>query len=255
MAGIPFVAYQQHRAAKQYRAHRAEYCSALTVPSEQKKACEEEGTSAKDYLPWWYELITWPGGVETWAIIGTGVVIGWQGYETRKAAEAARIAGEHALTQATAAVNAARARILFRVEHPTAEQHERGEIVVLARNYGATPGEIIKVAWGYLILLPSIMPPLDAEMNGFGGESTHPRWIAKEYEPPLGIVHRFSIQTVFRSQWAEIRSSRSVFWVFGYVKYRDGISSKERESRFCYKWNISGFGLMQGGPQEWHVHT
>ena len=88
LAGIPLVAYQQHRAAKQYRAHRAEYCSTLVATPEQKEACEEEGTSAKDYLPWGYELFGWPEGVTTWAIIATGFFIAWQAVETRKAAAA-----------------------------------------------------------------------------------------------------------------------------------------------------------------------
>jgi hypothetical protein len=88
VAAIFFVAYQQHNAAEKYKCHRAEYCASLLATAEQKKACIEEGANAHDYLPWGYELFGWPEGITTWAIIATGFVIGWQAWETRRAAEA-----------------------------------------------------------------------------------------------------------------------------------------------------------------------
>lgn len=96
VAIVLFVAKQQHHAAEQYKNHRAEYCSTFFRTPEQQKACVEERTNAGDYLPWWYELVRWPGGITTWAIILTGFAITWQSSETRKAAsasaESARIA-------------------------------------------------------------------------------------------------------------------------------------------------------------------
>jgi hypothetical protein len=86
---ITFVAYKQHDAVEKYRRHHQEYCSALVASAEQTKACTEEGTSAKDYMPWGYELVAWPDGITTWAIIFTGFAIVWQSWETRKAGEAA----------------------------------------------------------------------------------------------------------------------------------------------------------------------
>jgi hypothetical protein len=89
IALVSFVAYKQHSAAEEYKHHRAEYCAALgSASAEQKKSCIEERASAQDYLPWGYELFRWPDGITTWAIIATGFVIGWQAWETRKAAEA-----------------------------------------------------------------------------------------------------------------------------------------------------------------------
>jgi hypothetical protein len=62
-----------------------------------KIACKEEGASAKDYLPWWFELFRWPEGITTWAIIATGFVIAWQAYETRRATEATESSAAAAL--------------------------------------------------------------------------------------------------------------------------------------------------------------
>ena len=87
--GIVFVAHKQHDAAEKYKRHRAEYCSALGSTPQQKKECIEKRTSARDYLPWGYDLVGWPEGITTWAILLTLGAIIWQSSETRKAARAA----------------------------------------------------------------------------------------------------------------------------------------------------------------------
>jgi hypothetical protein len=91
IAAILFVAHKQHRATQEYKAHREEYCSSLgSNTPDQTKECREEGNSASDYLPWGYNLISWPEGITTWAIIFTGFFIALQALETHKAAEATR---------------------------------------------------------------------------------------------------------------------------------------------------------------------
>jgi hypothetical protein len=90
VAAVFFVASQQHHASEKYKAHHEEYCAAVEHTAEQNKACEEEGASARDYLPWGYILVSWPEGITTWAIIFTGFAIVWQSWETRRAAEVAR---------------------------------------------------------------------------------------------------------------------------------------------------------------------
>lgn len=88
IAAVLLVAHKQHRAAEEYGHHRADYCAGLVATPEQKKACEEEAKNARDYLPWGYELISWPDGITAWAIIFTGFFIASQSYETRRAANA-----------------------------------------------------------------------------------------------------------------------------------------------------------------------
>lgn len=84
------MAYKQHDASERYKRNRAEYCSTLVGTAEQKKSCTEETASARDYLPWGYELVAWPEGIGAWVLILTGAAIGWQSWETRKSAQAAR---------------------------------------------------------------------------------------------------------------------------------------------------------------------
>jgi hypothetical protein len=101
---ILFVSYQQHCATEKYKRHRQEYCAAFMALEDQKIACEEEGTSARDYLPWGYELLIWPEGITTWAIILTGLAIFWQSNETRKSADAAKQSAAAARISADIAV-------------------------------------------------------------------------------------------------------------------------------------------------------
>jgi hypothetical protein len=85
---VSCVAYEEHRAADEYKHHRAEWCSANFTTAQQKEACKEEKTDAQDYVPWEVAIISWPVGITAWAVLGTLVVIGWQSNETRRAANA-----------------------------------------------------------------------------------------------------------------------------------------------------------------------
>jgi hypothetical protein len=129
-----FMAYQQHRAADKYKNHRAEYCSALTATAEQKKACIEERTSARDYLPWRYELFSWPEGITTWAIILTGFAIAWQSYETRKAAESMVVGTK-------ASIEAQRARIVLEntIDKPSSHSEPSNGVSTFRRRIWGRP--------------------------------------------------------------------------------------------------------------------
>ena len=147
--GIVFVAHKQHDAAEKYKRHRAEYCSALGSTPQQKKECIEKRTSARDYLPWGYDLVRWPEGITTWAILLTLGAIGWQGWETRKVAEATR---DSICTQVKAlriAINTERPYLVISVESPTPDA-----FVFMAKNEGSTPAKI-KSIWNKPILVPT----------------------------------------------------------------------------------------------------
>jgi hypothetical protein len=128
IATIFFVAYKQHRAAEKYKAHREEYCSSIIATTEQKKSCEEEGASARDYLPWGYELVAWPEGITTWAIILTGFAIAWQSWETRKSARATR----------DAIILQHRPKIVVRSLTLVRDKSSNFEVVLVIRNSGST---------------------------------------------------------------------------------------------------------------------
>ena len=124
VAAILLVAYKQHNATEEYSRHRAEHCATLSTASEDKKGCQEEGKSARDYLPWGYILVSWPEGITTWAIILTGVAIAWQSHETRRSAKATEISTIQAGRAYAVARNREKPRVSVTVDdtdlgHPT----------------------------------------------------------------------------------------------------------------------------------------
>ncbi len=154
--GVLFVAHEQHRATEKYKAHRAEYCATLSASTEQKKACEEEGASAKDYLPWWYVLVAWPDGIAAWGLLLTLGAIAWQAVETRRAAGASADSAKAALEQAKIARQAL--RLQFRpklgVRSISLEESENSfHVKVVIANRGGLPAYIhggdITLSWLY----------------------------------------------------------------------------------------------------------
>jgi len=84
---IVFVTYIDHQATDKYQRICQEKVAKVPLrPGEQNLSDAQKCQDPKQYMPWWYVLISWPEGIGGWALLGTGFVIAWQSYETRKAA-------------------------------------------------------------------------------------------------------------------------------------------------------------------------
>jgi hypothetical protein len=91
VGAIVFVTYGEHNAAEKYKAGCEEqFARTSASPSKKDPSGTEECKDPKDYLPWWYILLSWPEGIAGWIVIGTGFAIVWQGWETRRAADATK---------------------------------------------------------------------------------------------------------------------------------------------------------------------
>jgi hypothetical protein len=91
VGAIVFMTYEEQRAAVEYERACQEGIALVGTSASKKQASgTEECQGPKKYMPWWYILVAWPEGITTWAIIGTGFVIAWQSYETRKSAQIAK---------------------------------------------------------------------------------------------------------------------------------------------------------------------
>jgi hypothetical protein len=236
----------------------------LVATVEQKKACIEERASARDYLPWRYELFSWPEGITTWAIIATGFAIFWQAMETRRAAVATKKAAEAALLNAQAVINAERGRLLFEIEKKLDERHRgTGIFTIFATNYGRTPAEIL----GYA-------PPTETVV-----ESTDKLPVPPQYEPEIAPIKRFlapsercAVAQVAPGSFKHTMAAMKVATesgvsvndqsriAFGEIRYTDGISDQARHSRYCLRLerfpfsNIGG-SLVPSGPPEYNECT
>jgi len=81
-----FVARGQHAAREKYEAARTKDCVALAISPEEKRACDKDAQSRKDYSHWWDTLVAWPDGITTWALLATLIGIIWQARATAETA-------------------------------------------------------------------------------------------------------------------------------------------------------------------------
>ena len=95
--------------ARAETATRAEYCR-----------------DPSSYMPWWYLLVAWPEGVTVWALLATLAAIVYQGYQTRRAADAAAESSDAAFRQIQMMKDKERARIEVKATGLEV-QHEAGD--------------------------------------------------------------------------------------------------------------------------------
>jgi len=240
---VSFMAYQQHRAADKYKNHRAEYCSALTATAEQKEACIEERTSARDYLPWGYELFSWPEGITTWAIILTGFAIAWQSYETRKAAESMVIGTK-------ANIEAQRARVVIentidKLSHGS--EPFKWSFDFSAKNMGPTEADVFEICECTEVLSRADFKDV------LTGKVADPkeRPLAESFKITGGGSSPFGradgdIRSVHQSH--EAGRPETVFLVYyGWIRYRDFAGGVHRR-KFFYSYSPRAMKFFQSGP-------
>jgi hypothetical protein len=206
--GIVFVAYKQQDAAEKYKRHRAEYCESLGSTSQQKKECIEKGTSATDYLPWGYELVRWPGGITTWAIIATLFVIGWQSFETKNAARAA-------LLNAKALINAERPWIVMVIEPQTT----MGGFAVHVKNKGRTPARVVAAYMGWVAVEGISNLPQDPPYGP--GSLMQDRMVVADETVWAVWFHREMMRKDLGGDFEKALDGKRQIFVFGKVLYRD----------------------------------
>jgi hypothetical protein len=93
IGALTLMTYEEHKSSDKYQRDCQSHVPAVPSTRSRDSANRtDECQDPKKYMPWWYVLIAWPDGIGAWAVILTVIVISWQSYETRKAAEATEIA-------------------------------------------------------------------------------------------------------------------------------------------------------------------
>jgi hypothetical protein len=219
--------------------------------------------------PWWYQFLTWPGGITTWAILLTLEAIAWQSFETYRSAQAARKAAEASLRLTEHTEKAERAWLIIRSSMdgyvPGVDDDLRYWWAL--ENVGDLPARIIETQCLYeivqddpLLKLPSVPRyPDPIILNGF---LIPPRRIAdyhtflRRWNDGHPVVKGEIDNAVIQALQMERRWLR----VYGYVQYFDGMSDEPKESRFCdyYVWPLgtrppraTGFRPLIGAPSEY----
>jgi hypothetical protein len=192
-----------------------------------------------------YGFVTWPGGIQNWAIILTLEVVAWQSYETYRSAKAAARGIE-------IQERGQRAWLVIRSAmkdcEPLADPQLRFWWTI--ENRGNLVGQIIETQCRYELveydpardLPPSPIYPAPILLARFLIPPEKPQeYFAGLYgEDGRIVVPPLPIEDIGR-----INGGTLHLRVYGYVKYIDGLE-KERESRFIEYYAVSSNSSVRG---------
>lgn len=187
----------------------------------------------------------------SWCLVIVGIitafVIGWQSWETRKSAEAASL-------NVQALVNAERARIGFEVD-------EMGRSFRIdAKNTGKTACRIVYARGFTKTLAGNEELPSDPCYIDYPDDNSE--WIGPGEKFDImtapdryGLVADLSDIELCR----RIRDKQSKLWIFGCIRYFDGVSEDKREKRFCFSTSVNDDSLetcmFPAGPEQYRMDT
>lgn len=241
-----YVSNQSHRTWQQYEEKCYGPNKSAPPPGSYSEDCDKGADSAARHLPAWYRAFSWPEGVTAWAILLTLFTISEQTNQTRRAAEATFLSAQ-------ALVNAERARIGFDVSKMGRSFQIDG------KNNGKTSARIM-YAHGFTKILahgedlpsvPSYIGAPDDSSEWIGPGETFDLLIATDR---YGLFADLSEVPLCE----RIRDKKAVLWVFGCIRYFDGVSSEERERRFCFATSVDSdleTYLYHAGPDAYRCET
>jgi hypothetical protein len=129
-------------------------------------------------------------------------------------------------------------------------------VTFTARNWGRSPAEITfyTVQTNFLGTLDSL-PPNPRSLTG--GEFTHHQWLppGKHIDIYLSSVEN---TPEFENQefWDQFMNSERIIVYVGTVRYRDAMTQRMHETRFCYWMGCTtGEDLQMGGPAGYNRMT
>jgi len=229
VGAIALVVAKQHAAAEEYKADRERYCAAFSHSEEQRVGCTEENASAKDYLPWWYILVSWPEGITVWAIIGTGFVIAWQSHETRRSANAAL---QSVKLEREEFISTFRPRIRVRLI-VLEERGGKTKISLNIVNVGDTEAHVTE---GDAVLTHNFSTFDDNVV--INGEKISPRTL-KAGESVIHQIDLGEIGSTTARMVTQEHSANGTFECKGIIRYRDGNGTTritEWRREYCPQW-------------------
>jgi hypothetical protein len=179
---------------------------------------------------WWSDSNWWLVIVAT----GTAGFIGWQSWETRKAAVAGTKAAQAALVSAQATVNLERPWIFVR-----AESYGYQRFKFIAENRGRSPADIVGFADEWLVV-DDVLKWFDSGVPDYHLRTVSPHHLllAGEGGFQCGACNVGDIKSM-RKDVDQINSGELLFIMYGKVVYYDVLNRTEppHETRFCFTWN------------------
>jgi hypothetical protein len=187
----------------------------------------------------------------------TGLVIGWQSFQTKNAAKAA-------LLNAQAVINAERAWVVMIIEQD--EEFPRS-FRVKAKNCGSTPAMIVAASQQWCVIENATEMPEEPQYGHgkrfaegvflFPGESQAMMEFGRDHlrMPPIGY------EPTREDDFQRVKEGQGSCIVFGNVVYRDILSSScdlEHETRWCSLFKLGDAGdelILTRGRDGYTKHT
>lgn len=220
----------------------------------------QKAENSKPDPTWWHVFFAWPEGITALLLLLTLVVITWQAWETRKAAEASSESARAALLSAHANVNAERAQLLFVVKKEKGPRPGQAIFDIWVKNFGKTPARLVGwrqqkelfVADAKNLPIPPVYEGLYATESYLIPEG---EILVASFSPaePSNVSHRTAVSEAENIGFHEVQVI-----VYGQVEYLDGINPHNRQiSRYCFRFQREPFRNIGGsiepcGPPEYN---
>lgn len=242
---IVLVTCKNQYTAQQYQADGQENSLPASVPLAHGSESKDRTKTGYSTPSCWQILLAWPQGITTWAILFTLFVIGWQSWETARAASAAERTTAHLIASE-------RAWILVAGVNLTAGASDapEGDMQVFvqcsAKNEGRSPGRVLgmKALWA----TGPISDPgqtWDESLYETVGFIT-PRWVML---PGKYTALHFAIPGYLATPGQPIKASigtGEALFIHGVIRYWDMFSEQDRFTQFCYRWREEVPGKKAG---------
>jgi hypothetical protein len=237
IAGMMLSQQPNSNPAKQQTAEAANtQQNASVAGKKQPEAGSDHATKSNDSSPAWYTSPEWAAVVV--AAIGIGI-IGWQSWETRKAANATKDGVDMQISKE-------RARVRIIANEPGLYPPPAGAWVRWTlENYGATYASV-RMACARLVVTPEreTIPDYSKCKSMFIGESIKPD------TRPQVLSQIFIEPDVAENELLEIKKGNLFVHFYGFVQYQD-VFERNWRRRIHLRWAMRWGGTFEGMIMQW----
>lgn len=256
-ARVTLAAQPDQTSNKKNRATQKEQPAPITTFIDNEETANTPN-KADENPPSFYASLKKPEGWLVVVGVITCCVIGWQAWETRKAADAAKIGADAAKANAFATkesvrifISKERARLRVEVGNLSVSVGKNGFVFYTVRHYGPTDAFIVDTkAEAYVSNV--LGPSKSTRQYGMGlPDVITPQTVIPER---YAQIHDDAFYKMSQAEFNSIDDGDLMVHFCGFIKYRDIFDTEERITAFRYVWQPDILGIkgtwMKCGPSQ-----
>jgi hypothetical protein len=175
--------------------------------------------------------------------------------DSKVASIAAKVAAEAAMKSVNIATNSERAWILS--EGDPNEGFDSWIFTFVFKNFGRSPARVLYKNLWFEVLSKGESLPTKPPYWGKQQDIIHQEWIVNDQPFEIAQFSAYGNPELQKPEVFEaVKAGGKTLWLFGVIRYRDTVSPRIHETRFCY-WRGVGkeIGLHMGGPPKYNKCT